>query len=269
MSHRLIHRYLILGFSSFSLMVFVIGCGDGNDDSSPVAIEPTAVVVQAVATVAPAPSTATPKPVPPTATPKPVPPTAIPVPPTAIPVPPTAIPVPPTATPVPPTATSTASATPVPNNTYKTYGFTLKLDPDTDFESTGLNASGYTKSPADNSQGLLTFSYNGANVILYWQPASTDVQPQQAVVNALSLLSNGSPTITFTAVSEGDIVVDSIAGRFGGFVSTNSDGTAAGGGLIGAWDCTSTSSNFSLIVSSADSTVLQIRFDRIIENFSC
>ena len=260
MSHRLIHRYLILGFSSFSLMVFVIGCGDGNDDSSPVAIEPTAVVVQAVATVAPAPSTATPKPVPPTATPKPVPPTATPV-------PPTAIPVPPTATPVPPTATSTA--TPVPNNTYKTYGFTLKLDPDTDFESTGLNASGYTKSPADNSQGLLTFSYNGANVILYWQPASTDVQPQQAVVNALSLLSNGSPTITFTAVSEGDIVVDSIAGRFGGFVSTNSDGTAAGGGLIGAWDCTSTSSNFSLIVSSADSTVLQIRFDRIIENFSC
>ncbi|MCH2321554.1 MAG: hypothetical protein MK384_07890 [SAR202 cluster bacterium] len=253
MSHRLIHRYLILGFSSFSLMVFVIGCGDGNDDSSPVAIEPTAVVVQAVATVAPAPSTATPKPVPPTATPKPV--------------PPTATPVPPTATPVPPTATSTA--TPVPNNTYKTYGFTLKLDPDTDFESTGLNASGYTKSPADNSQGLLTFSYNGANVILYWQPASTDVQPQQAVVNALSLLSNGSPTITFTAVSEGDIVVDSIAGRFGGFVSTNSDGTAAGGGLIGAWDCTSTSSNFSLIVSSADSTVLQIRFDRIIENFSC
>ena len=228
---RVIYRHSILGLSYLALMVFVIGCGDGDDDSSPVAIEPTSAVVQAVATVAPAPTTAAP--------------------------------VPPTATPVPPTAT------PVPNNIYKTYGFTLKLDPDTDFESTGLNASGYTKSPADNSQGLLTFSYNGANVILYWQPVSTDVQPQQAVVNALSLLSNGSPTITFSAVSEGDIVVDSITGRFGGFVSTNSDGTAAGGGLIGAWDCTSTSSNFSLIVSSADSTVLQIRFDRLIENFSC
>ena len=241
----MIYRHSILGFSYLALMVFVIGCGDGDDDSSPVAIEPTSAVVQAVATVAPAPTTAAP------------------VPPTATPVPPTATSVPPTATPVPPTAT------PVPNNIYKTYGFTLKLDPDTDFESTGLNASGYTKSPADNSQGLLTFSYNGANVILYWQPVSTDVQPQQAVVNALSLLSNGSPTITFSAVSEGDIVVDSITGRFGGFVSTNSDGTAAGGGLIGAWDCTSTSSNFSLIVSSADSTVLQIRFDRLIENFSC
>ena len=178
----------------------------------------------------------------------------------------------PTVVPLPKTSSQTTgipTATQAANSVYQAYGFTLKLDPYTDFESTGLTASGFTKSAPDNSQGLLTFSYNGASVILYWQPSSTDVQPQQSVASALSLLSSMSPSITLTTASEGDIAVDSLPGRFGGFVSTNSDGTAVGGGLIGGWDCTATSSSFSLIVSGADSTAIIITFDQLVKNFSC
>ena len=180
-----------------------------------------------------------------------------------------------TATPRTPRSTASIQTAGVPtaipalNSVYQAQGFALKLDPYTDFESTGLNVSGFTKSAPDNSQGLLTFSYNAASVILYWQPSSTDVQPQQLVASALSLLSGMSPSITFTTSSEGDAVVDNLPGRFGGVVSTNSDGTAVGGGLIGGWDCTATSSSFSLIVSGADSTGIMITFDQLIENFSC
>ncbi|MCH2321846.1 MAG: hypothetical protein MK384_09395 [SAR202 cluster bacterium] len=166
-------------------------------------------------------------------------------------------------------STVVPTAIPALNTVYQAQGFALKLDPYTDFESTGLNVSGFTKSVPDDSQGLLTFSYNGASVILYWQPSSTDVQPQQSVASALSLLSGMSPSITFSTSSEGDIVVDSMPGRFGGFVSTNSDGTAVGGGLIGGWDCTAKSSSFSLIVSGADSTAIIITFNQLVENFSC
>ena len=180
-----------------------------------------------------------------------------------------------TATPRTPRSTASIQTAGVPtailalNSVYQAQGFALKLDPYTDFDSTGLNVSGVTKSVPDNSQGLLTFSYNGASVILYWQPSSTDVQPQQLVASALSLLSGMSPSITLTTSSEGDVVVDNLPGRFGGFVSTNSDGTAVGGGLIGGWDCSATSSSFSLIVSGADSTAIMITFEQLIENFSC
>ena len=46
-------------------------------------------------------------------------------------------------------------------------------------------------------------------------------------------------------------------------------GATVGGGIIGAWICPEPETGFSLTVTGADATVVQIRLDRILDNFSC
>ena len=161
-----------------------------------------------------------------------------------------------------------ATPTPTPiTNVFDVYGFTLTLDEDTALDEYGLQLNGFTKSKPDNDQGLINFGYNGSNVIMYWQPDVGD--NQTAVDSAISLLQISQKSQTFTPVSTGDISVDSSPGKFAGFVSANSDGKAAGGGLVGAWTCSSSNSTYSLSVSGDDSTVLQLRFDRVVDGFKC
>ncbi len=271
----------MLGF-----LLLISGCAAGSDDEAEVKSEtqPTATQETAPATATPAPaptpkplptSTPTPKPAP-TATPaKQVQPTATPTPkPTPAPTP-TRLPTTPTVTPTPtivpsPTATPPPTPTPTPiTNAFEVHGFTLKLDPDSDFVASGLNVTGFTETEADESQGLLKLNYNGADVVLYWQPSASSVEPQQSVSNAFGLLSSSKPSSIFTAINEGDLVVDGEDGRFVGFVSSDVSGGGSAGGLIGAWDCEATSTNFTLTVRGPDSTVIQIRFDRLVENFTC
>jgi hypothetical protein len=185
------------------------------------------------------------------------------------------VPAAPTVTPTPtivpsPTATPPPTPTPTPITTvFEVHGFTLKLDPDADFVASGLDVTGFTETEADESQGLLRLDYNGADVVFYWQPSTAGVEPQQSVDSAFGLLSSSKPSTSFIAISEGDLIVDGQAGRFGGFVSTAASGGGNGGGLIGAWNCMTTSTSFTLTVSGYDSTVIQIRFDRLVENFGC
>lgn len=267
------------------LLLLISGCSGGSGDDAEVKTEtqPTATqeTAPATATSAPAP---TPEPLP-TSTPKPVPtaapakqvkqPTPAPTAkPTSAPTP-TRVPAAPTVTPTPtivpsPTATPPPTPTPTPITTvFEVHGFTLKLDPDADFVASGLDVTGFTETEADESQGLLKLDYNGADVVFYWQPSTAGVEPQQSVNSAFGIFSSSKPSTIFIAISEGDLIVDGQAGRFGGFVSTAASGGGTGGGLIGAWNCMATSTNFTLTVSGYDSTVIQIRFDRLVENFAC
>ncbi len=284
---------ILPGISVVVLLLIAIGCSSGDDAEVKTETQPTATqeTVPATATSAPAPTpeplpttTPTPKPVPTTApakqvkqpTPAPTakPTTAPTAKPTSAPTP-TRVPADPTVTPTPtivpsPTATPPPTPTPTPVTTvFEVHGFTLKLDPDADFVASGLDVTGFTETKADESQGLLKLDYNGADVVFYWQPSTAGVEPQQSVDSAFGLLSSSKPSTSFIAISEGDLIVDGQAGRFGGFVSTAASGGGNGGGLIGAWNCMTTSTNFTLTVSGYDSTVIQIRFDRLVENFGC
>tara|TARA_B100001971_G_scaffold82883_1_gene76429 strand:- start:257 stop:1021 length:765 start_codon:yes stop_codon:yes gene_type:complete len=194
---------------------------------------------------------------------------------TSVPAKPTAVPKPtvvPTATPtVPPTTVPTVTPTPPPtivptplSDVFEVHGFTLSLDPNSSFTASGLDVSGLTETEADESQGILRLNYNGADVIFYWQPSGSDAEAQ--VEAALALLSASQPTRTFTVISQGEISPDGQDGIYSGFLST-ADAKGAGGGLIGAWQCGNTA--FTMTVSGPDATVIQIRFDRLVEKFEC
>jgi len=264
-------------------LALIIGCSSGSDDkdTGEVAAAPTATqqvaapVVKQPATATPE-KTTTPKATPtqkpetlPTATNVPAKPTAVPKPttvPTVTPtVPPTTVP---SATPAPP---PTVAPTPL-SEVFEIHGFTLSLDPNSSYVASGLKVSGLTETEADASQGILSLNYNGADVVFYWQPneSGSDAKAQSEV--ALALLAASKPTRSFTVISQGEISPDGQAGIYSGFLSTASDQSTpsaegSGGGLIGAWQCGDVA--FTMTVSGPDATVIQIRFDRLIENFKC
>ena len=49
----------------------------------------------------------------------------------------------------------------------------------------------------------------------------------------------------------------------------DNSGTAIGGGLIGAWICGDNETAFRMTLTGEDATVVQLRFDRLLENFAC
>jgi len=114
----------------------------------------------------------------------------------------------------------------------------------------------------------MTFEYNGADVVLFWQPQDGDT-PQQTVDLTYQLQQLGKPDLKFAPLGVGDLTVDGGAGRYVGFLSSNATGGDATGGLIGAWTCPGSKTQMSLTATGADSTALQIRFDRLTEGFSC
>jgi len=204
-------------------------------------------------------------------------PTYIPVP-TTTPVPPspTLVPtiiVPATATPTPtqtptPTATPTPTMTPTPTPvvrgfTYDKYGFSLRLD-----EEKEISDFGYLEADPSETQGLLSFEYEGANVLVIW------VQDENATSEAMlkdtyQLVQDASSDLSFTAISEGDITISGQPGRFGSLVATDAAGVSSGGALIGAWVCTESNTVMSLTVSSSNATILQVRFDRLVQGSEC
>ena len=234
------------------MLALVVACGGGGSDPT-VAPEPTTapdISDSVVPTAAPTPVTG----VEPTAVVAPVPVA-------------TAESAPaPTATPEP-TATPQPTATPVVTNTFDGYGFSLKLDEDSTFASSDFALKGWQSEAADDSQGLITFTYNGADVVLFWEPQSGT--PKALADSTYELQKLGKPEFDFTAINEGDLVVDGQAGSFGGFVYADGAGENASGGLIGAWACPGSEKSISLTATSPDSTALQIRFDRLVSGFAC
>ena len=171
----------------------------------------------------------------------------------------------PTSTPAPtpaPAPTPTPAPTPVILTIYDEFGFTLKLD-----RGAGVNASGWTAAEPSNEQGLISFEFSGINAILTWNPAGNSTA-LSLVNNIYQILQDQSPDLTFDTLSEGDVTVSDQGGFFAGYRTTDPDGEVAGG-LIGAWICPDADTAYTLTARGQDATVVQLRFDRLLENFSC
>ena len=158
--------------------------------------------------------------------------------------------------------------TKVPANHFSEYGFVISLDEDTDMLDSNLSVTGLLSEDAEKDQGLMTFEYNGADIALSWLPQG-DLNAVDLVDLGYSLLVDSQPGNEFIPFAQGDIEIDGELGSFGGLVVSDSGGIEAGGGLIGGWTCETQNIAFILMVTSPDSTVLQIRFDRVISGFEC
>lgn len=265
----------------------LVACGGGGDaTATPVPLAPTAapapvptaapVLVPTVAPVAAAPAATVAPVAAPTSVPRATPaPTATPTPaPTAAPNPaPTATPTPaPTATPTPaptPTAVPTPTPTPAPTptpvllKTFNQFGFSLDLDRGAD-----VKTAGFLQPEPDVRQGVLSFSTGGANVVLTWLPPASN-PPLILLRDTYDLLQRQQPSLSFQTIRDGEITVSQQQGVFGGFRISNASGATVGGGIIGAWICSGSGTGYTLTVTGADATIVQIRFDRLIDNFTC
>jgi len=54
-----------------------------------------------------------------------------------------------------------------------------------------------------------------------------------------------------------------------GFKSADGSGKVIRGGLIGAWNCLDTQVSFTLAVTGYDANIVQLRFNRLINDFGC
>jgi hypothetical protein len=184
--------------------------------------------------------------------------------PTAVPEPtvsPTATPVPPTVTPVPPTAvpTSVPTATLEPPRSLDEFGFSLGLD----------RGAYVTNLPGNtDAQGMVQLEYSGVNVILSWVPIN-GVTNEGLVSGMFEMLQGSQPGLTLDTVSESTFNVGLEPGLVIGFKSVDGSGDVAGGGLVGAWNCLDAETSFTITVTGQDASVVQLRFNRLINNFEC
>ena len=223
-------RKQALALVATAVVSMLVACGGGAD-------APAASVQATVAS--PDPTLA------PTAAPPPVAPTVAPT------VPPT---VPPTA---PPTVVPTA--TPEPSEVFDEFGFSLVLD-----------RGAYPTSLPGNTatQGMVQLESSGVNVILSWVPIN-DGTNQGLVSGTFAMLQDSQPGLTLETVSEADISVGLEPALVLGFKSIGAGNTIVGGGLIGAWNCLDEKISFTMTVTGEDAAVVQLRFTRLVDNFSC
>ena len=191
----------------------------------------------------------------------------------------------PTSTAIPePTATATpeptATTVPVPTatvapqkyvasedlNVLSQFGFSISLEEDVNFSQFGVQVSGVSLNHADGQQGLLTFDYNGVDVAVIWLP-NEGQSAEDVIGGAYFLLQSAQPNNSFTVINSGAVMAAQTEGYFSGFLMTDMNGDGLGGGLIGSWNCDKT--DFTIIVTGDDPTVLQIRFDRLLSGFAC
>jgi len=285
----------VLLTSLLALLFMIAGCGEpavgravGVDSSEPSSQEldsvpsPGVLIPSSISEMqAPATSGLKPAPTPkldPTKTPETIVPTKVPATPEPAKVPatpePTKVPATPEPTKVPAVTGLTkepvnpSNLQPENGNHFREYGFGISLDEDTNMLDSNLSVTGLLSEDAEKDQGLMTFEYNGADIALSWLPQG-DLNAEDLVDLGYSLLVDSQPENEFIPFADGDIEIDGEVGSFGGLVVTDSGGIDAGGGLIGGWTCESQNTAFILIVTSPDSTVLQIRFDRMISGFEC
>ena len=165
---------------------------------------------------------------------------------------------PPTLSPtVPPTVVPTA--TPEPSAVLDEFGFSLVLD----------RGAYLTSLPGNTAtQGMVQLEYSGVNVILSWVPIN-DGTNQGLVSGTFAMLQDSQPGLTLETVSEADISVGLEPALVLGFKSIGAGNTIVGGGLIGAWNCLDEKISFTMTVTGEDAAVVQLRFTRLADNFSC
>jgi hypothetical protein len=147
--------------------------------------------------------------------------------------------------------------------TFNQFGFSLNLDRGAD-----VKTAGYLLPEPSAQQGVLSFGTGGVSVILTWLPPG-DNPPLTLLRDTYDLLQRQQPSLSFQTIRDGEITVSQQKGVFGGFKTTNSAGATVGGGIIGAWICPGPKTGYALTVTGADATIVQIRFDRLIDNFTC
>ena len=166
--------------------------------------------------------------------------------------------VPPT---VPPTVAPTMAptATPEPSAVFDEFGFSLALD----------RGAYLTSLPGNTAtQGMVQLEYGGVNVILSWVPIN-GVTTEALVSGMFGMLQDNQPDLTLDTVSESPFNVGLESGLVVGFRSVDGAGKVVGGGLIGAWNCLDTEVSFTLAVTGDDANIVQLRFNRLINNFAC
>jgi hypothetical protein len=146
---------------------------------------------------------------------------------------------------------------------YSDYGFTLNLDLGADVQATG-----WTESEASVMQGIISFVYGGVNTNIVWGPPE-DRTALTFLADTYNLLRASQPSVTFESISDGDISISEQEGVYGGFKAADNSGGSLGGGLIGAWVCGDSETAFRMTLTGDDATVVQLRFDRLLENFAC
>ena len=169
-----------------------------------------------------------------------------------------------TSTPVPThTPSPTDTPTPIPSVTIiNEYGFKLKLHGDVPIRVVGVAE----KKPT-SEQGTISFPYQGVAAILAWNSSASTAQ--QVVAINYNQLRDGQPSLTFETIKDGAIPVSGERGVFGAFKVLEGTGTAVGGGFVSAWICSESQTRYSLTVTGAQLTTVQIRFQDILTNFSC
>ena len=186
--------------------------------------------------------------------------------PTLVPTPtPTPVPTP-TPTPVPtPIPTLVPTPTPTPeiiNTTIDNYGFTLIVDGKINTETAGI-----TTDNASEKDGILSFEHNETNNNLFWyQDQSSDLEA--IITDTFVGMKEANTDTDFTAISEGEIEINNETGKYLAFLMKSSNDSNEGGGIIGTWIC-KPDTTFVLNVTGADAAIIQIRFKRLTENFSC
>ena len=146
---------------------------------------------------------------------------------------------------------------------YSDYGFALKLDLGADVQT-----AGWTEPEPSMTQGIIAFSYGGVNANLVWGPPE-DRTALTFLADTYNILRASQPTVTFESISDGDVSISDQAGVYGGFKAIDNSGATIGGGLIGAWICGDSDTAFRMTLTGEDATVVQLRFDRLLENFAC
>ena len=227
----LLNKMRAIAFVTVVMLLALTACGGGSDVSSPVA------------------STAVPDASAPVTTP--VPPTAIAMPTAAPTAAPTAVP-----TTIP---TAIPTATPEPPPVLDAFGFVLGLD----------RGAYVTNIPGNtDAQGIVQLEYSGVNVILSWVPEN-GATIEGLVSGTFGTLQSNQPDLTFDTVSESALKVGLEIGTVVGFKSVDGSGDVVGGGLVGAWNCVDQETSFTIMVIGQDASLVQLRLNRMIDNFDC
>ena len=83
------------------------------------------------------------------------------------------------------------------------------------------------------------------------------------------MLRGSQRDLTLDTVSESNFNVGLESGFVFGFKSVDLSGGVIGGGLVGAWNCLDAETSFTIAVTGQDANVVQLRFNRLINNFEC
>lgn len=149
-------------------------------------------------------------------------------------------------------------STAVAATTYDEFDFTLTMDQGSEVQTAQGSA---------NAQGAINFPVGGVNSILTWVPQEGS-SPLALVSGAYDILKASQTNVSFASVNDGEITVNGQNGVYLGFKSADDTWTSLGGGLIGAWACADAGTAYTLTLTGADAGTAQIRFDRILENFT-